>query len=1257
MRKLLGWGVCFALLLFGFAFFVWFPGSVAWTDEEGVVSVEENPFFNKATGYPEYDVYVKDSALALFIPWPNRDGSDMRTGLISFGVKEPGGEISEGDVTAEARTPKNQSTQKINSRSYSSGIQAALGRHRDEKGRLMFAVADFENGGMYLHRGWVNMNGEVEDFVSETIGNNSDVRGVDMLAWDVNGDGVDDFIVAEYQKIDDKYKKSYYIDVFDGSTGKRGYRTEIELGVTWTATDATNLRLGVGDFYGDGKYELVVAYTGLSGKDELGDYRLALFGFNSPSFTLTDNSAKLGEDLRKIIPANKDYEGLGLAVGKFSGISKNNKVVPTPRDEIMLVGRERYSDNAKIRHYYYDPVKGGWQSPSDKIYDTGQNLSNSEFGARASAYDLDHDGRDEFVWLAPTGDAEITMGLVKLNLPADGGKIVKLGDNIKIEHNFENEDGHDTMSTTSLAAGSFMGRTRAGKTGMAAGEVLLLRNASSKNTSYLNLYTPELEGGKVVKLKRVAATALQKEGDFSKMSPVLLAGNVTGESLRLGEPTLISESLELVPTTILQMPPKHYDTLSGTLTGGESALVNSVFISYYSANTSEKNANMSQTTSFKQDSGYMAGGHVRINNRFQFDLAAQAGENWFSETDSTLGLSAKSTARIEAAYGDVIIAMTEGVRTWRYPILGERVQDGDSGLYVVASYDAVVPVEPTENNILDAASAPWYNPVHEPYNVLSYPSILEYTHDYNSDRLITSVNKYSFNGGKVATGVTWTKSQAESNTEGSSVNFEGSISAGFARKTVFDGNGDPKFLAEATAEGHYSEEERSTLKTAFDDTKGLEVDKPDVHVVTNLGLYDHTVATAAYKLPSGAMNLVFANDLKPSELALYTIWNDPKAIYYRLPDAALNLPFKFVEHAIILNTYGEAATMIPSKDDRNALLMRGVRVMNKNRAEYGLGIGFVPREAGTSIIQFPVYNYSTGTEIKSLGVKVSIIKADASLGLVYPDDPGANIVKTYNGVVDSIPYHDKKNRNWKNVEVLLDATLLADGNYIMFVELDPDNKISETHKKWDYTSDPNGNNIGYYKLAVANYFGDATLSARSKAGSEMRMDTRVPTWTLPKLKFNVPNKPDLTPIKIRDAITNGSDIIFELEIYYDEGPDFVPGFVAYTYLKPDDGSPNIGISGATIPGLAKGVRYKVDVSMRKLLSAAAADKRGTIKTVLVKSVRDWDTREIEIANIGFNKSAGNSSSSSSGGCNFLGSDVLGLLTLLVGAAMVRMRRR
>ncbi len=218
----------------------------------------------------------------------------------------------------------------------------------------------------------------------------------------------------------------------------------------------------------------------------------------------------------------------------------------------------------------------------------------------------------------------------------------------------------------------------------------------------------------------------------------LVAGDLQGRSARLGPPSVIRVASHSQPSVILGAPPMHVDyILPDSSTGSEWEVVNfsavpDTFNSTYTMNqtTSNQSADTNRTSytyatteqsgaSFSLKLPYLPaiGGSIKETTE---DKNEEVSETYqFTENEFKYDASATT------GFGDLIWYDVSSFNLYYYPVLGETVCPSDNSdcdpseeqpLYVTFSGPSSSGIGPGPG-----ATTEWYQPVHEPGNIFSYP--------------------------------------------------------------------------------------------------------------------------------------------------------------------------------------------------------------------------------------------------------------------------------------------------------------------------------------------------------------------------------------------------------------------------------------------------------------------------------------------------------------------------------------------------------
>ena len=279
-----------------------------------------------------------------------------------------------------------------------------------------------------------------------------------------------------------------------------------------------------------------------------------------------------------------------------------------------------------------------------------------------------------------------------------------------------------------------------------------------------------------------------------------------------------------------------------------------------------------------------------------------------------------------------------------------------------------------------------------------------------------------------------------------------------------------------TGDGAYSH--AVTTKSDFSNSTGLNVQKPNTSDLVMGGpipwnhlVYD--VTAQVFQAQKGYMTMGFAPNLTGPGAGDFWTGRDTTydMPYYEKPDPALNLPRKYVS--------------TPYRDsngfDRSSWILSDASASQDIRGIYFTttagDVGSVLPDASTNnlgvdlpmgqqlYIQCRIYNYSF-LPLPS-GVKVRFLYAP------YNPQPGqiseGTPVEIGTVTTGPIPgWSSAGDPNWVWAKVLWDTSAIAapsaTDNYVIRVQLDPDQAIDEVHDD----GDPAGNNSGRYEVALVD---------------------------------------------------------------------------------------------------------------------------------------------------------------------------------------------
>jgi hypothetical protein len=222
----------------------------------------------------------------------------------------------------------------------------------------------------------------------------------------------------------------------------------------------------------------------------------------------------------------------------------------------------------------------------------------------------------------------------------------------------------------------------------------------------------------------------------------LAAGDLQGRSIPVGPPVKLTITGKIQPDTILGVPPMHVDWIPTTAGGAPGILNVSVFpktfnTGYKFASDTSTQTSRQSTTSYTQ--AYEAS--VELKKRWGIPILGTV------KTTITAGLKRKNETNVadtyntnqgqsfdlkaETEFDDLVAATASRLNIYTYPVLGQCVdQPGAQPLDNCPADKAPLHIQfsgPDNVQYLDLVegrSLEWYQPVHEPGQIFSYPGSL-----------------------------------------------------------------------------------------------------------------------------------------------------------------------------------------------------------------------------------------------------------------------------------------------------------------------------------------------------------------------------------------------------------------------------------------------------------------------------------------------------------------------------------------------------
>lgn len=258
-----------------------------------------------------------------------------------------------------------------------------------------------------------------------------------------------------------------------------------------------------------------------------------------------------------------------------------------------------------------------------------------------------------------------------------------------------------------------------------------------------------LAGGPTNWLDSLPRTELIPQlGDYNALTSIsFLTGDLQGRSERLGAPEHITLTGHIQPNFVLGMPPMHVDWLQPFGGTGESCQIgssvpgqpecilnldatpNAVNSNRSDAFSSTFSATGSDATQTSRKSTFSWGIAAKVTEgvKTKFNIPTVAsGSVSFKESVGNAYNNVKSEyesqystkteqLKTQTTFDDAVFYTAETQNFYNYPVLGKTDNNGNP-IYATFSVPSQVQIGETPGSTID-----WYQPVHEPGNVLTYP--------------------------------------------------------------------------------------------------------------------------------------------------------------------------------------------------------------------------------------------------------------------------------------------------------------------------------------------------------------------------------------------------------------------------------------------------------------------------------------------------------------------------------------------------------
>ncbi len=398
----------------------------------------------------------------------------------------------------------------------------------------------------------------------------------------------------------------------------------------------------------------------------------------------------------------------------------------------------------------------------------------------------------------------------------------------------------------------------------------------------------------------------------------LAVGDLQGKSLSLGKPEIVRVSSHSQPSVILGMPPSHVDwiTPAGTSSPEEfnfSVVPAEYFASYETKVTQQDQSSRKGTTSYAFSTKETVEGSVTfgiphidsVSESFKFS-AEQSSKGFVDKKYDTYETE-EFDVSVETLYGDQVWYTSSTFNVYYYRVLGETAcpqgnpeceADQELPLYVQFSGpDRIVRTE------INGATLEWFQPVHEPGNVLSYPwDLAQLKLRQPSFSPYTSENptEWATDSSIRVEHANWTKGQGENKTVGQTSTYAFDTSVSASGEATFEGG---SAGGKATLSLHTSKS-LSTLNSESQDlgaSTGVGVTKKADFKTPNLYQYSAQTFVFGQSAPVGTLQEIsLGTDFQGPGQLQTAFTADPTMnggawweTGYPKPDVALNHPARW----------------------------------------------------------------------------------------------------------------------------------------------------------------------------------------------------------------------------------------------------------------------------------------------------------------------------------------------------------------------------
>ncbi|MCF7936312.1 MAG: hypothetical protein K9L28_08230, partial [Synergistales bacterium] len=858
----------------------------------------------------------------------------------------------------------------------------------------------------------------------------------DILAADWTGDDTSDYAAVFPSK------GECALVTADGASSSQKVRDGIvELDGDYPYADLAAL-----DFNGDGRKELVTATLDNDGTMRLRAFRVA------EDLTVTPCT-----DSHYVADWSRKYDTIAVAGGDSDRDGSDELFVAHSRGDNYCKTRLQILDlsvgsNGEIA---WDITHRVWAGGYVEIGKDWGEYTDWLRDALAVA-DLNGDGRDEccLYTTRETGDANYLR--LKVFGVRDGSLQEYAHYDIGPEEAMYLEDENYAALTAGAFGVAFSPYDPEGPVRQIAAHYL----KGDASSATLTLLQPTIgSDGSIDGLSKIADTSA---GSLPGTMAQLVPGDFGKDGIYLGTPVRITADKHITPQVIVQEPPKHLDYVE--CFDGTTGRCN--LTRWHSYNTTFKDSGKQKdivTTGQRVSTTFGKTTQASVHAGLDLGVfnASTSMKDTFSHVRTHISSKHKSRYEEESTSfgmategGDGLCYRRRQTEIWRYPLIGETGTDG------TVYYQVVVP-KPVEHTTNSGRKAEWYQPVHVPGNLLTYPWN-EQVFGFSTDgaEQLTNENDMGISLKQTET-VTWKDNVAESDETKTIVRNSSqkdmSVSMG-GIADIFSGGASVKeqFTHDKCSE-HSAGSTNSITKT-----NGFSVEIPNFN---NTELMGYGIKPRVYSTDIGVLATTYLVD--DSSVENDTWWTDR---YGGNPNPALGLPFRWRKVGHVREGPNHYA-WTNSGDAPAGSRMRGVFFFDAD-SDKQLD-ATIPRAVVSRVrVKCRIYNLSLQEGNVEIPVEIA-----------YSTSPSSdNMTEIGTETVTLNCWGNGTEPNWGWVEATWDVSGLDSGRYYINVQVDPENTIADELPHHD-NGETYSDNYGWYEVYIHERYGSGEATARKDAAA------------------------------------------------------------------------------------------------------------------------------------------------------------------------------